>query len=129
MLKGNCLEFGTEIRYYGLVPNHAHLILTPRPSGNLSRCVGHAHRRDTRSIHQRSCLEGPEKETLNQRVRNKVIGHRNSKEMPVPSMRTQLKIRELYRRTQALKSCHATIRQANGELIPATLERVFSEVD
>lgn len=48
-------------------------------------------------------------------------------EMPLPSMRTQLKLRELYRRTQALKARHATIRQANDALIPATLERVFSE--
>lgn len=48
-------------------------------------------------------------------------------EMPLPSMRTQLKLRELYRRTQALKARHATIREANHALIPATLERVFSE--
>lgn len=47
-------------------------------------------------------------------------------EMPLPSMRTQLKLRELYRRTQALKARHAAIRQANDALIPATLERVFS---
>jgi len=47
-------------------------------------------------------------------------------EMPLPTMRTQLKLRELHRRTQALKARHATIRQANDALIPATLERVFS---
>ena len=50
-------------------------------------------------------------------------------EMPVPSMRTQHKIRELYHRTQTLKNRHATIRQANDALIPATLERVFSGID
>jgi type I restriction enzyme S subunit len=49
-------------------------------------------------------------------------------EMPVPSMRTQLKLRELYRHTQALKARHATIRQPNDALIPATLERVYAEV-
>ena len=47
-------------------------------------------------------------------------------EMPLPSMRMQLTLRELYRRTQALKARHVTIRQANDALIPATLERVFS---
>jgi len=46
-------------------------------------------------------------------------------EMPVPPMRTQLQLREIYRRTHALKARHATIRQANDALIPATLERVF----
>lgn len=47
-------------------------------------------------------------------------------EMPLPSMRMQLKLRELYRRTQGLKARHATIRQANDALIPATLERVLN---
>lgn len=46
-------------------------------------------------------------------------------EMPVPSMRTQLKLRELCRHTQALKARHTAIRQANAALIPATLERIF----
>jgi type I restriction enzyme S subunit len=50
-------------------------------------------------------------------------------EMLVPSMPTQLKLRELYRQTQALKARHATIRQANDALIPATLERMFSKAD
>lgn len=50
-------------------------------------------------------------------------------EMPVPSMSTQIKLRELYRRTQTLRARHATIRQANHALIPATLERVFSGAD
>lgn len=47
-------------------------------------------------------------------------------EIPVPSMATQLKLREVFRRTQALKAKHAAIRQANAALIPATLERIFS---
>jgi type I restriction enzyme S subunit len=50
-------------------------------------------------------------------------------EMLVPSMPTQLKLRELYRQTQALKARHASIRQANDALIPATLERIFSKAD
>jgi len=52
-----------------------------------------------------------------------------SYEMPVPSMATQLKIREAYRRTQALKAKHTAIRAANTALLPATLERVFSTED
>lgn len=48
-------------------------------------------------------------------------------EMPVPSMATQLKMREVYQRTQALKTKHAAIREANAALLPATLERVFSD--
>lgn len=47
-------------------------------------------------------------------------------EMPVPSMATQFKIRELRARTEQLKAHHAAIRAANQALIPATLERVFA---
>lgn len=47
-------------------------------------------------------------------------------EMPVPSMATQLKLREAYRHTQALKTKHTAIREANAALLPATLERIFS---
>ncbi|MBN8490586.1 MAG: restriction endonuclease subunit S [Burkholderiales bacterium] len=47
-------------------------------------------------------------------------------EMPVPPMATQLMVREAFRRTQALKSKHAAIRQANAALLPATLERLFA---
>lgn len=50
-----------------------------------------------------------------------------SYEMPVPSMAAQLKIREIYQRTQTLKTKHTAIRQANAALLPATLERVFGE--
>lgn len=49
-----------------------------------------------------------------------------SYEMPVPSMATQLKLREAHRRTQALKAKHVAIRKANAALLPATLERVFA---
>lgn len=46
--------------------------------------------------------------------------------MPIPSMATQLKLRDLYRYSQTLKAKHATIRQANTALLPATLERLFA---
>lgn len=47
-------------------------------------------------------------------------------EMPVPPMATQLKLREVFRRTQSLKTKHTAIRQANAALLPATLERIFA---
>jgi type I restriction enzyme S subunit len=47
--------------------------------------------------------------------------------MPVPSMAAQLKLRDLYRHTQILKSKHLALRQANTALLPATLERLFSK--
>ncbi|AMK79359.1 MULTISPECIES: restriction endonuclease subunit S [Methylomonas] len=47
-------------------------------------------------------------------------------EMPVPPMSTQLKIREMHQRVQQLKTSHKAIREANQALIPATLERLFS---
>lgn len=52
-----------------------------------------------------------------------------SYEMPVPSMATQLKLREAFRRIKALKAKHAAIRAANAALLPATLERVFSSAE
>lgn len=51
-----------------------------------------------------------------------------SYQMPVPSMATQLKLREVFRRTQDLKAKHTAIREANAALLPATLERVFSSI-
>lgn len=50
-----------------------------------------------------------------------------SYEMPVPSMATQLKLREVFRRTQLLKAKQTAIREANAALLPATLERVFTQ--
>ncbi len=47
-------------------------------------------------------------------------------QMPVPSMAVQLKVREAFRRTQALKTEQAAIRQANAAILPATLERLFA---
>lgn len=50
-----------------------------------------------------------------------------SYKMPVPSMATQLKLREVFKCTQVLKAKHTAIRQANAALLPATLERVFAQ--
>lgn len=47
-------------------------------------------------------------------------------QMPVPSKAAQLKVREAFRRTQALKTEHAAIRKANAALLLATLERLFA---
>ncbi|MBN9366987.1 MAG: restriction endonuclease subunit S [Comamonadaceae bacterium] len=47
-------------------------------------------------------------------------------EMPVPSMATQLKLREIAKYAKVLKTKHTTLRAANAALLPATLERVFS---
>jgi hypothetical protein len=41
-------------------------------------------------------------------------------------MPIQRKVRELYKRTSALKYRHATLRKSNAALLPATLERLFS---
>lgn len=49
-----------------------------------------------------------------------------SYEIPLPSMATQLKLRNLHHHIQTLKAKHAAIRAANAALLPATLERVFS---
>jgi len=48
-------------------------------------------------------------------------------EVPIPSLATQRTFDALQAKVTELKARHATIRQANDALIPATLERVFSE--
>ncbi|MEW5885529.1 MAG: restriction endonuclease subunit S [Pseudomonadota bacterium] len=48
-------------------------------------------------------------------------------EVPIPSLATQRTFETLQTKVAELKARHATIRQANDALIPATLERVFSE--
>jgi type I restriction enzyme S subunit len=50
-----------------------------------------------------------------------------SYEMPVPSMSSQLKLRELFLQTKELKTKHTAIRAANAALLPATLERIFQQ--
>lgn len=47
-------------------------------------------------------------------------------ELPMPPENMQRKVVEILDRQSRLRSRHATIRQANDALIPATLERVFS---
>ena len=48
-------------------------------------------------------------------------------EVPIPPLATQRTFDALQAKVAALKARHATIRQANEALIPAMLERVFSE--
>ena len=47
-------------------------------------------------------------------------------QVPIPPLTIQRKFDSLQAKVAALKARHATIRQANDALIPATLERVFS---
>jgi len=48
-------------------------------------------------------------------------------EIPLPELAEQQKIIEILRRLLPLKAKHTAIRQANAALLPATLERVFSQ--
>lgn len=48
-----------------------------------------------------------------------------SYEMPLPSMAKQIELSAIHRHVEALKAKHATIRQANAALLPATRERIF----
>jgi type I restriction enzyme S subunit len=50
-------------------------------------------------------------------------------EVPLPPIATQRIFDALQAKVAALKTRHATIRQANDALIPATLERLFSGAD
>ena len=45
-----CAQAGVEIWAYCLMPNHVHLIATPRDTQALARAVGEAHRRYTRAV-------------------------------------------------------------------------------
>lgn len=47
-------------------------------------------------------------------------------EMPVPPKDVQFKFKEVLEQTNSLKAKHASIRQANAALLPATLEFTFS---
>jgi type I restriction enzyme S subunit len=49
-------------------------------------------------------------------------------ELPMPPPDKQSKVVEILDRLSRLRARHATIRQANDALIPATLERVFSGI-
>jgi len=48
-------------------------------------------------------------------------------EVPIPSLATQKTFNRLQAEISDLKAKHAAIREANAALVPATLERVFSE--
>jgi putative transposase len=49
---------GIEIWAYCLMPNHVHLILTPRHAGKLGEAVGEAHRRYTNFVNARGGWTG-----------------------------------------------------------------------
>lgn len=51
-----CKEYGVEIWAYCLMPNHVHLIATPKTEDGLRRAIGEAHRRYTRRVNFRELL-------------------------------------------------------------------------
>ena len=53
-----CREKGVEIWGYCLMPNHVHLIATPKTEDGLRRAIGEAHRRYTRRINFREKWRG-----------------------------------------------------------------------
>lgn len=53
-----CREEGVEIWGYCLMPNHVHLIATPKTERGLRRAIGEAHRRYTRRINFREKWRG-----------------------------------------------------------------------
>lgn len=60
--------------------------------------------------------------------RNRTLGLEKlmALEVPVPSVAAQNEFNQLQGQTTALKAKHSAIREANGALVPATLERVFA---
>lgn len=63
--------------------------------------------------------------------RNRTLGLEKlmAVQVPIPTLATQRTFDVLQAKVAALKARHASIRQANDALIPATLERVFSGAD
>ena len=53
LLAEQTAKAGVEVWAYCLMPNHVHLILTPRTADGLGRAVGEAHRRYTNFINAR----------------------------------------------------------------------------
>ena len=53
-----CKKYGVEIWAYCLMPNHIHLIATPKTKDGLCRAIGEAHRRYTRMINFRKKWRG-----------------------------------------------------------------------
>ena len=60
------------------------------------------------------------------RNRTLSLGNLHKIEVPVPSLAIQQHFDRLQAEIASLKAQHATIRQANAALLPATLERVFA---
>lgn len=60
--------------------------------------------------------------------RNRTLGLEKlmALEVPVPSVAAQNEFNQLQGQITALKAKHSAIREANGALVPATLERVFA---
>ena len=53
-----CRELGVEIWAYCLMPNHVHLIATPKTADGLRRAIGEAHRRYSRRVNFREDWRG-----------------------------------------------------------------------
>ncbi|MFH1305922.1 MAG: transposase [Candidatus Omnitrophota bacterium] len=51
-------RFKVDILAYCLMPNHVHLVVTPRQQGNLARAIGETHRNYTRFINFREKWQG-----------------------------------------------------------------------
>lgn len=58
LLREACAREGVEVWSYCLMPNHVHLILTPRTSDGLGRALGKAHRRYSSFINTRLRVTG-----------------------------------------------------------------------
>lgn len=58
LMAEQCARFRVEIWAYCLMPNHVHLMLTPRDEDGLAAAVGEAHRRYARHINQRQNWRG-----------------------------------------------------------------------
>jgi putative transposase len=53
-----CAERGVEVLAYCLMPNHVHLMVTPRSEDGLRRAIGEAHRRYSRLVNFREGWRG-----------------------------------------------------------------------
>jgi putative transposase len=58
LLAERCRKAGVEIWAYCLMPNHVHLIATPKNEAGLARAIGEAHRRYTTFINARAGRTG-----------------------------------------------------------------------
>ena len=58
LLAERCKANGVTCWAYCLLPNHVHLILTPKTLDGLSRAVGEAHRRYTAFVSARARVTG-----------------------------------------------------------------------